>query len=305
MAQNLFNKYVWLVETIRRAGEEGITFNEINEKWRRKDNQSLSEGVDLSKRTFHKWLEKAQQAFDINIECQRAGGYHYYIENPEQLKSAEMRNWLMNNIAVNNLLMQNTELKDRIQLEEIPSGQEFLPDIIEAMKDSHVLRLTYKPYWKVEAETFDVHPYCIKLFKQRWYLVAYRPSKQAVRTYGVDRIKEVTILPGNKFKMQGSFDPTAMFRDYYGVLIGSNPVQDITLKVASFQANYLRSLPLHHTQRETVRNDEYSIFTYRLCPEYDFMMELLSMGEEVEVLEPVLLRNQMAEVISAMNKKYC
>ena len=76
MAKNLLNKYVWLVETIYKA--KRITFEEINEKWLEND---ISEGVELALRTFHKWRIAVEEMFGLIIECERKGGYHYYIAN--------------------------------------------------------------------------------------------------------------------------------------------------------------------------------------------------------------------------------
>ena len=92
---NLLNKYVWLVETIYKA--KRITFEEINERWL--DNE-ISEGVELALRTFHKWRIAVEEMFGLIIECERKGGYHYYIANAEELKSGRIRNWLLNTISV-------------------------------------------------------------------------------------------------------------------------------------------------------------------------------------------------------------
>lgn len=108
-----------------------ITFEEINEKWLAND---LSEGIELALRTFHKWRIAAEEMFGLIIECERKGGYHYYIANAHELKGDNIRNWLLNTISVSNVLIDNQHMKDRILLEEIPSGQEYLYDIIEAMK---------------------------------------------------------------------------------------------------------------------------------------------------------------------------
>ena len=76
------------------------------------------------------------------------------------------------------------------------------------------------------------------------------------------------------------------------------------LKLSASQANYLRSLPIHSTQKEIERSSEYSIFKMHLCPEFDFQMEVLSMGEDIEVLEPLWLREEIACKIKRMLNKY-
>ena len=300
MAKNLLNKYVWLVETIYKAGR--ITFEEINEKWLDND---MSEGVELALRTFHKWRIAAEEMFGLVIECERKGGYHYYIANADEIRRGSLRSWLLNTISVSNLLIDNQQMKERIILEEIPSGQEYLPTIIEAMKKSHPIRIAYQSYWREDSNTFTIEPYAVKLFQQRWYLLAWNPYYKRMTSYAVDRIYDIEVLTDKRFKMREDFIPSEFFDNYYGIIAKSESmVQRVVLKLSAGQANYLRSLPLHHSQQETERLTEYSIFELRLCPEFDFQQELLSMGEDVEVLEPIWLRKEIAGKIKRMWNKY-
>lgn len=300
MAKNLLNKYVWLVETIYKA--KRITFEEINEKWLHSD---LSEGIELALRTFHKWRIAAEEMFGLIIECERKGGYHYYIANAHELKGGNIRNWLLNTISVSNLLIDNQHMKDRILLEEIPSGQEFLYDIIEAMKQGQLIKMTYQSYWRGESNTFDVEPYCVKLFKQRWYLVARSPYYNKLLIYALDRIQAMSICTDKRFNMPDSFNPTEFFSEYYGVIVDEEQiVEKVTFKVTSAQANYLCSLPMHHSQQEIERTNEFSIFQIAIKPTYDFQQEILKNGEDIEVLEPLWLRNKMVNKIKGMWNKY-
>lgn len=298
MAKNLLGKYVWLVETIYNAGQ--ITFEEINQKW-------LDDDMDVTPiplRTFHKWRIAAEEMFGLVIDCERKGGYHYYIGNALEVRDGGLRSWLLSTISVSNLLLDSQQLKDRIILEDIPSGQHYLPKIIEAMKSNTVITITYQSYWREESNTFDVYPYCVKLFRQRWYLVALSPYYDKVMIYSLDRIFGLW-KKNEKFTMPDDFDPTEFFQNYYGVIAGTKGEPEIVkIKISAGQTNYLRSLKLHATQDEIERTDEYSIFSYRLRAEYDFIMELLSKGEDVEVLEPVWLRNEMAGIVKRMWDKY-
>ena len=133
MAKNLLGKYVWLVETIYNAGH--ITFEEINQKWL--DDDMDEEPIPL--RTFHKWRIAAEDMFGLVIDCERKGGYHYYIGNAREVESGGLRSWLLSTISVSNLLLDSQQLKDRILLEDIPSGVKYLPMIIEAMKTNNVM----------------------------------------------------------------------------------------------------------------------------------------------------------------------
>lgn len=106
MTKDLFDRYIWLVDTIYRAGR--ITFRELNERWMR---SRLSERHPLPLRTFHNWRDAIEQVFDINIGCSRRGGYHYYIEHADDMEKGGIRSWLLNTFAVNNLINESHHLK--------------------------------------------------------------------------------------------------------------------------------------------------------------------------------------------------
>ena len=292
---NTINKYVWLVETIYKARR--ITFEDLNDKWLA--DEDMSGGVELSLRTFHKWRIAAEEIFGLCIECERKGGYHYYIENTQELSGGSFRSWLFNNIAVSNLLLSNRQLKDRILLETIPAGRAHLPVILESMKKGITLYITYRSFWRDESNSFDVEPYCVKLFKQRWYMVARSPYYDKVMIYALDRIEELSPLPDKPFAMPDDFSPEAYFEDSYGIIVGDDtPVQTVRLKVQSEQARYLRSLPLHSSQREIQSDEDFTIFKLRLRPTFDFVQELLLHTPDIEVLEPQSLREEVARKLT-------
>lgn len=297
---NLLNKYVWLIETIYKAKK--ITFEKINKKWLDND---MSRGVNLSKRTFHEWRVAAEEIFSLNIDCQRKGGYHYFISNAEELETGGVRNWLLSTISVSNMLIDNQHIKDRILLENIPSGQKYLSDIIEAMKKGKCINMTYQSFGQDESKTFTVEPYCVKLFKQRWYVAAKNLNDNKVKIYALDRIHHLEVLVDKCFKMPDSFDPAGYFEECYGVIVDDDyDVEMVRLKVSSKQSNYLRSLPLHHTQQEIQTENEYSVFELKVRPTFDFCQEILRNGENMEVLEPQWLREEIAGTVEKMWEKY-
>lgn len=292
---NLFKRYIWLVDLVYRSGK--ITFNEINSRW---ENNPMSEGKSLALKTFHNHRDAIRELFEIDIECQKSFN-EYYILNADDIKNGGIRTWLLNTFAVNNLINESHQMKRCIQFENIPSGQQFLTPIIETMRDALTMTMRYQSYHTNDAVEFEIKPYFVKVFKQRWYLVA---MSDKLRIYGLDRV--LSIQPTtNKFKFPVDFDPEAYFADCYGIIKGVDAVaQIIKLRVSSYQANYVRALPLHSTQQEKKENDQYSVFEYFINPTFDFMQEILSMGDDVEVLSPVALRDKMVRIISNMSIKY-
>ena len=297
---NLFNRYVWLVDIIYRREE--ITFEEINECWQR--SVFNPEGEDIPLRTFHNHRIAIEQMFDINIECDKRNGYKYHIENTDDMKRGGIQRWLLNTIAVNNLINESHKLKHRILFENIPSGQMYLTLIIEAMRDSLSIEITYQSFWIDTPYTFDVYPYCIKVFNQRWYLIAFSPNKSQILIYALDRIKNMSIN-NVKFSLPNDFDGDTFFADCFGIIEGEEKkAEKVLLKVYKNQASYIRSLPLHHSQKETENNPDYSIFSYYIKPTFDLRQELLSHGAEVEVLAPKWFRDEIAAVISEQYNAY-
>ena len=180
MAKNLLGKYVWLVDTIYKAGK--ISFNEINIKWFNDDMDTKPIPI----RTFHKWRTAIEEMFGLVIENEKGGGYRYYIQNAEDFENGSMRSWLFNTLTVSNLMMDSIEIKDKILFEEIPDGEQYLPTILKALKTNKKLYMTYQSYGSNKAYSYEVEPYCIKAFKQRWYLIAH---SDIIRIYALDRVK--------------------------------------------------------------------------------------------------------------------
>lgn len=299
MARNLFKRYIWLVDTIYQARK--IDFECINEKWMR---SPLSEGDNLPKKTFQNHRKVIEDIFDILIECDTKDDYKYYIDNVEEIDDNSMRNWLLSTFTVNNLISESQTIKDRIHLENIPSGQEYLSQIIKGMRDDCCLKLTYQSYWRDSSDTILIEPYFVKIFKQRWYVIAYNREKQVMRTYALDRIKELELMQA-KFEFPKDFAPNNYFQSCYGI-IRDDEIDEYTVKIkmTASQAKYLRGLPLHHSQEEVESNNDTSIFEYYIKPSFDFKKELLSMGAEVEVMEPTWFREEVREEIEKMKNKY-
>lgn len=298
--QNLIGKYVWLIETIHRAGR--ISIKEISKRW--KDNAKMSGGVDLPLRTFNNWRKAIRDMFGLFIENEGCGDYRYYIENEELLTNNGLRSWLYNTYCVGNALAASQGMKSRILLENVPSGQIYLHSIIDAMKENRMLNITYRSYRKEEETNFNVMPYCVKFYRQRWYMVAQSEGYDEPRIYALDRIHQLATT-GETFKMPSDWSAEQYFDGCFGIIADQDiDKQTVTLRVTTNQAKYFRDLPLHQSQEEIERTDDHSIFQYYLRPTFDFQQELLFNGEEVEVLEPQWLRDEMANRIKEMSNLY-
>ena len=186
---SLIQKYIWVIKTIHRSGR--ITLKELNEKWRQ--NIDLSRGENLPRQTFDRWKGGILDMFGIVIDCEQHGRYHYYIANPEVLSEGELRTWLLDTYGTAETLSSSISIHDRILTEDIPSSQDFLATILEAMKSNIVLQMTFRSFSMQEAKTFLVEPYCVKMSAQRWYMLARNVDYNYLRLYSLDRIEGVNL----------------------------------------------------------------------------------------------------------------
>lgn len=293
-------KYTWLIDTIRKAGK--ISFEEISDRWER--NKDLSDFRPLSRTTFNRWKDAIFTQFGIIISCQRAGGYLYYIENPEDIAEDELKKWMLDSFAVSNLISENLSLKDRILVSQVPSARNHLMTLLEAMRENHVVRITYCRFSKSKSHQSLIEPYCVKLFENRWYVLAHNIHYADYRIYGLDRIEDLE-MTDDTFKLPKDFSASEYFFNYYGIVADENiEPQRIIIRAYHDHIPYLKSLPLHRSQKLLEDNGEYADFELFLAPTYDFIMRLLHVGAMIEVISPASLRKTMKEWISDMYDLY-
>ena len=293
-----FKQYTWLVSTIQRA--KRITFEQIGQLWVTND---LNEGKPLSRTTFYRLRQAIEDMFGIRIECDNQ--HQYFISNPETLKDNSTQNWMLRTLTVNSLLLDGLSIKDQLLLEDIPAGLEHLETVINAIKNHHTLRMGYKKFSDSEPYTTFIEPYCLKLFHQRWYLLGKTERKAGgLGIFALDRMTELTETV-HSFKMDPTFDAETYFHDYFGVIPDQTiKAERIVLRAYSPMDNYLRTLPLHHSQKEIATEKQSALFEYHVAPTHDFIQAILKEGHELEVIEPKPLRMMIHKELMSTIKRY-
>ena len=298
----LFKEYIWLVSTIRKAGDDGITFAEINEKWLETE---LSEGVELARSTFNRHKDAIEDIFGLIIDCNRMNGYRYFISNEEVLGEDSIQNWMLNTLTVNNIIGEALTLQDRILLQPAPVEGDYLKMVIEAMKKNVKLAVDYRKYGDDEPRHLTFEPYCIKLFKQRWYIlghfhrnaIADRPEVDYFGVFSFDRILNMS-LTDEKFQMDPSFNAQAYFEECFGVLVNDDTVaQRIVIRVFGDERFYVRDLPIHKSQREIGQGEDYTDFELFMRPTIDLSTHFVSRSFLIKVLEPQWLADEIHNML--------
>jgi hypothetical protein len=291
----IFHQYIWIINTLRAYGQ--LTLEELSRKWQ--DDQVV-DGNPLQRSSFNRHRDAILDMFGIIIDCDKKT-YRYFISNPEALRDGSIERWLFSTLTVHGMLSDSAAVKERVVLENVPAGLEYLDTILHAIKTNHRIRMGYQKFGK-EGYVKTVCPYALKLFHQRWYLLA-RNDEDQMRVYALDRMT-MAQLTVETFDMPEDFLPQQYFAEYFGVLTDETPMAHVVVRAHRWMPNYLRTLPLHHSQCELTSTPDYTDFSYDIRPTSDFLGELLRHSDGIEVLAPLDLREKMRQMIAETLKRY-
>ena len=288
MVTELLQKYIWLVQTFIRAGETGLSLDEISDRWESRWDSAYS------RRTFNNHREAVEEVFGIRIGCNRSTN-RYFVEYGDDISDSNAETaWLINTFTVNNMLSLGKErLSGRVSVEDIPSGHKHLTSIMEAMTEGYEVRIAYQKYTSSQADTYTLRPYAVKEFAKRWYIVAYCREREALRVYGLDRIQSLEITDC-RFEMEHGFDVDELFATSFGIYLPEGPGQTITFRTSATEAKYLRDLPIHSSQEEISSDGDSVTFSIFVCPNQNLIMEFCKYGSRIEVLSPASVRSEVA-----------
>lgn len=298
-----FKEYIWLVNTIRKAGR--ISFSELQKKWLETE---MSGGGEMARATFNRHKDAIEDIFGIYIECDRQNGYRYYIGNEGVLSEESVQNWMLSTLSVSNQVSESLSLQERILLESIPSESTRLEQIIEGMKKRVCLNVKYHKYGHSDPKDVILEPYCIKLFKRRWYVFGRLHDAETetynYRIYSFDRIKQ--IVPTDlRYDLPSDFNARELFKDYYGILLTHETKPErIVVRAHGNERFYVRDLPIHASQREIEQGEGYVDFELWMHATSDFCSHVLSRSNQLQVLEPEWLVEKVKNMLKEALERY-
>jgi len=182
-------------------------------------------------------------------------------------------------------------------------GLQYLDPIILAIENKEALRIYYLPFYEDKPYFNEVHPYMLKEHESRWYMVGLNAFKNKVRTYALDRIRDLQAATGTEYKPP-DFNTAEYFKYAIGIIAPEGTPPLIKLAVQKTQAQYLITRPWHDSQNIVEENEEQVVFSFRVHPTYEFRTLVLSLGKDGYILEPASLRAEMKKELDHMLKQY-
>ncbi len=274
------------------------TFDEIQAFVNRKlEEQALVDEKiksGFSKRTFERDLLDIEQIFGVVISYSHSN-HGYFIDSESSLVDNILNQMLSAFDVINALKLTQTIAPYVITENKEPQGTEHLYAILQAIQNRKKISITHQKFWMDTATQRTVQPYAVKEHNHRWYLVAKDEKDGRMKSFGLDRISNLSITK-NQFQYDSGFDVAQKFFHCYGVIHPeAEEPSEVTLSFTPFQGKFIKTLRIHHTQ-EIIRDDpKETRVKLTIHPTHDFIMLLLSYGKEVRVLEPKWLEKKLKE----------
>ena len=285
--KHFIKRHLLILEKLRK---KPCDFKELQEYVRK---QFMYEDVDyeLLKRTFERDLKEIESIYGVEIKYIRKERVYEIIQEADEGNT----NRLMETSQIFNALSVSDSVANHLILEKRKSlGTENMYGLLHAIQKQVEVNLVYEKFWDFDHEKFQrvLRPLVLKEARQRWYLIAEDPNDGAIKSFGLDRISDLEIS-SIRFEYPNSFNAEEKFKHAFGIISGEEGPEKIRLWLTREQGNYIKSLPLHNSQKLISETDTEVVLELFICPTHDFMMELLSMGANVKVLEPESLKEKI------------
>lgn len=301
--QGYFQRYFCIISNIKK--HNALTFEKIQTKVYRLADEYIEEAdiyIGFSKRTFQRDIKEIAHLFAIYIKYDRKRKA-YYID--EETNENSISDRMIDILDIFNTVQMSHKTDGIIYLEpRQPTATYYMDVIIEAINKQQQLILQYQKFNDTHTSKRMIAPYAIKEFKNRWYLLGMEDGTQHLKSFAFDRISTLHILPNIYFQKNTAIQIAHLYHDCFGIVLPQQEkVQKVILQFDKFQKNYIKSLPLHHSQIIIEESEDFMQIALYIYITPDFITEILSFGEHVKVIKPTqLIQKVKLQLSDAMNQ---
>ncbi|CAM4162154.1 YafY family protein [Flavobacterium antarcticum] len=288
--QRFIKRYSLIINLVRRKPSSF----DIIKKYLQEQSIIEEENFEVELRTFQRDLKEIESLFGIKIRKNRAKDVYEIVENSDE--DSEKHDRLMESFEVFNVLNLSNQFENEIIVEKRkPLGLEHIYTLLSAIKKKHEVQFTHEKYWTEEEEKHlkQVQPIALKEARFRWYLIAKDKKDNIIKTFGLDRISDLKVLE-NTFVRTSNYDAKSAFQHSFGIVTKENEIPEkVILSFSQKQGKFIKSFPLHHSQKTIIDNETELRVELLIHLTYDFIMELLSIGAHVKILQPKILQEEI------------
>lgn len=298
------SRYRLILDKIRR--QPYCTFEELKSFMEREMEflylQDDTLNLGFSKRTFQRDLREIRNLFGLDVQYSRAEKGYYLIENHSESRNFQR---MMEAYDLFQSLNITQDLKSFILLEQRrPQGTQHLYGLLHAIKGHFQVQFQYQKYWEEEPSPRKVEPQALKEFRNRWYVLANDVKDGRLKTFALDRLDSLEIST-QRFEPMSLTKLESHYQHSFGITLpDEGQPEEILLALDPVQGKYVESLPLHSSQRLVRSTDDEVRIALTMYITFDFIIELLSMGERVKVLKPLSLIKQIKDELKNAMESY-
>ena len=281
-------RYIHIMNKLRRGA---ANFEQID-TYLSQQSELQGGNFNMSKRQFQRDLKDIESIFEVEIEFD----FKLKVYAINQDETSEVSQRRMEALDVFNALKIGESSSMSIHFEKRkPKGTENFHDLLHAINNKLQISFTYQKYWEDAITHRTVEPYALKEFRNRWYLLANDLKDKQVKSFAFDRLTELEITK-KKFNLSATFDVNEHYKFCFGIISpNDHDLKEVILSFDPTQGKYIKSLPLHETQ-EILVDDEHEIrIRLKIYLTLDFIMEILSYGDNVKVIKPKSLIEELKQ----------
>ncbi len=262
---------------------------------------------EISSRTIQRDIEQIRFEFGVEItyDIYKKG---YYIDYD---KSVDVETFIrfLEIVGTAELLADSLKKsKDTLKYLSFDTaggliGINNLKPLLKATKEKRIVSFLHLNYQTNTLKDFLIYPYLLKEYQNRWYVIAFVPDLNEIRTFGIDRISDIEIKT-QKFKRDKALKPKEVFDNIIGLFSADEKLEKIVLSFTPTQGKYIKSLPIHKSQEILIDNEKELRICLYIIPNFELKQQILMYGESVKVIEPKSLVQEIKETLTAAVNKY-
>ncbi len=254
------------------------------------------------KKTYYRYTDPG---FSINkqplnqAELEKVKAALHILARFKGMPQFEWVNELLPKMEQTFLLEKDTHTVISFDHNQYLKGIDHLGRLFHAILYKQALWLRYQSFKRSEPKTYPLHPYYLKQYNNRWFIIGLADDTSRLTTFALDRIIDIQDSE-TAYTPNTTYDFDEYFEDIIGVTRMENtPLQIIKLAFDADIAPYILSKPMHGSQKIVSTNDQELVITLEVIPNYELQTLILSHGERVRVLAPAdfqeLIRQRLAK----------
>ena len=278
-----------------------MSLKEINNHYQY---SSIYDG-EIIPRTFARYKDYIAETFPCYIDYNQSTNQYFLKRYHQYGQDESLYNYLLSAYHIEGMSELAVKHRDKVKLLDAPTGVENVQIILEAIDKQKGIECVYYSFDRATKKQQLLIPYFLKTWEQRWYLAAEPDNHHhGISIFALERMDNIRLT---EKKMLPSNDVTAdeYWEGSFGVNHSENQVpEQIVIKAYGAQAEYIRALPIHESQKELERTDEYTIFEYHIVPCFNLFQQLLWHREKLEIIEPIKMREEMKKIVQNIISLY-